>query len=562
MFITNVGIRIKFTFGTVKWAVALLLTALIVALHGTGLSHAGGLWRDEANTMSVATLPSLGQLWHTLKFEAFPLLPFVALRGWAAMVGADNDFGLRVFGFLAGVSVLGALWFNARVILRTPPFWSLVLIGFNVVLIRSGDSLRAYGLGMLFILLTFGAIWRVVESATPGRIVVAMLAGILSVQTLYSNAFLLAAIGGAGALVYAADRVWKKSALMLALGIPAALSLLPYLGIIRQTALIDRPVRMPFSWATAWPMLSSALGSPAPFLVWLWLGLGAIGFLGGLYLLVFAQTLPAKQKRRALFGWAAVFGSTVASAIFFILAGVRPSPWYYITTMAVWAVSLEVIFSVLFEMCGSLSRPAWRWITTGSQVFLPLALAIYLFFPAHQMLLLLQTNMDGTARQLQTAAAKEDFIIANPWYYGVSFARYYHGPTSWQTLPPLADHSIHRYDFFWNEMTGQPAESLRRVTDKITETLRANHRVWVVGDLTRLGPGEMPPELKPAPTDDATWKNGHDVDAFYEYAWTVNLSHFLDTHAREGVQLLLPPEQQRVYFEAPSVIRFEGWRDQ
>ena len=87
----------------------MLLTALIVVLHGASLNHAGGLWRDEANTMSVATLPSLSLLWHTLKFEAFPLLPFVTLRGWAAMVGADNDFGLRIFGFLTGLGVLGAL---------------------------------------------------------------------------------------------------------------------------------------------------------------------------------------------------------------------------------------------------------------------------------------------------------------------------------------------------------------------------------------------------------------------------------------------------------------------
>ena len=48
--------------GTAFSAIFLVLTAM----------YAGPLWRDEVNTISVAQMPSLKELWDNMPFESFP----------------------------------------------------------------------------------------------------------------------------------------------------------------------------------------------------------------------------------------------------------------------------------------------------------------------------------------------------------------------------------------------------------------------------------------------------------------------------------------------------------
>ena len=552
----------------IDWLIALLLAALSLTWHAGFLTHAHGLWRDEVNTVTVATLPSLGQLWRTLPYESFPLLPFGVIRCWAAMVGAQNDFGLRIFGFVVGAGILGALWFNARVTHRTVPIWSLVLLGFNILVIRCGDSVRAYGLGMFFILLTVGLVWRAVESPSRRRLAVAALAGILSVQTLYSNAFLLAAICGAGALSCGLNRQWKKTGLMLGIGLPAALSLLPYLDIIHRSGLINRPLHQAFDWQQAWSVLSDALG---PVTAVFWLLAGAVTAVGGVCVLLFHKNLSTVEKSRGLYALGVVVGSTVFFTIFSFVAGLRFSQWYYLSLMAVWAAGMELMISVMIEAGRASPRlealPQWRpglffaAVRLTGQVVMPLALVIFLMISARPLPLLRQSNLDWFAGKLQASADKEDFIVVNPWYCGVGFNRYYHGPTPWQTVPPLPDHSIHRYDLIWENMTSRPEESLRRVTDQITRVLRSNHRVWLIGQFIRPKAGEKLAELPPATTDAGAWKNGQDISVYYQAAWTHNLSSFLDAHSRDALQMLPPQEAANVFFERPDVFKFEGWRE-
>src|ERR1017187_5501603 len=61
-----------------------------VALAGTGFSavllvltamYAGPLWRDETNTINVAQMPSLKELWNNMHCESFPPLWPLLLRG-------------------------------------------------------------------------------------------------------------------------------------------------------------------------------------------------------------------------------------------------------------------------------------------------------------------------------------------------------------------------------------------------------------------------------------------------------------------------------------------------
>src|SRR5689334_1640422 len=58
--------------------------------------NAGPLWRDEVNSINVAQMPSLKELWSNLKFESFPALWLLVLRGWSSLGLAENDLSIRL----------------------------------------------------------------------------------------------------------------------------------------------------------------------------------------------------------------------------------------------------------------------------------------------------------------------------------------------------------------------------------------------------------------------------------------------------------------------------------
>jgi uncharacterized membrane protein len=47
----------------IEWGLALIATALAVAAHFLVLFNAGHLWRDEAVSVGLATLPTIGGIW-------------------------------------------------------------------------------------------------------------------------------------------------------------------------------------------------------------------------------------------------------------------------------------------------------------------------------------------------------------------------------------------------------------------------------------------------------------------------------------------------------------------
>ena len=94
-----------------------LLALLVTALHVRFVTNVGGLWRDEANSVNLATLPSFAEMWRVLDYDSFPILFFAVLRGWTAIFGANDDLALRVLGLITGLGILGAL-VGKRPILR------------------------------------------------------------------------------------------------------------------------------------------------------------------------------------------------------------------------------------------------------------------------------------------------------------------------------------------------------------------------------------------------------------------------------------------------------------
>src|SRR5277367_2384098 len=129
---------------------AILITAAIIGLHIFFLFHAGGFWRDEVNLINLSASHSLADM----KKDSFPLLMPMLVRGWSDIVPGKSDLALRLFGTLVGLAIPAALWLTAWKTRHAPPLLSLSLFCLNSTLIVFGDSIRAYGLGSLLIVLT------------------------------------------------------------------------------------------------------------------------------------------------------------------------------------------------------------------------------------------------------------------------------------------------------------------------------------------------------------------------------------------------------------------------
>ena len=141
------------------------MTLFLIVVHTRLLLHTSPLWRDEVNSVYVATAPSLKEFLNSLVLDPFPILFVAVLRIWVGLGFGSSDFDLRVLGFLIGTALLGAIWVSCRMIdkERWAPLWPLALFAFSPATLFEGDSLRAYGLGLIWIVMSVG---KVSESTT------------------------------------------------------------------------------------------------------------------------------------------------------------------------------------------------------------------------------------------------------------------------------------------------------------------------------------------------------------------------------------------------------------
>lgn len=146
--------------GTAFSAILLVLTAM----------NAGPLWRDETNTFNLAHMPSLRDIWRNLPFESCPLLWPLLVRGCGMLGLTDGDMGIRILGLGIGLFFLTSLWLCQRWIGGRTPILSIALLGGLPAFIFIVGANRAYGLAGCLLVLSFGKIWRVLESPTKSRI--------------------------------------------------------------------------------------------------------------------------------------------------------------------------------------------------------------------------------------------------------------------------------------------------------------------------------------------------------------------------------------------------------
>jgi hypothetical protein len=559
-----------------EWVAALVLTALVVALALVRMLYAGGLWRDEAGAVRLATLPTLREVAGLFQHEAFPPLFAVAIRAWSRLTGG-GDLALRAFGLAVGLGIAGILWLNARTTARTVPLLSLALLGLDVPFLVFGDSLRGYGMGSALILLTYGLLARLLApradgggqgggqsslaawKAPAGLIALTAVTAVASVQVLVGNAALLLALCTAAAAVAVARRRWLVAAGIAGCGGAAALSLLPYAAQLaaarRQWSVI---ITYPIGVKQIWRVFIATVG-PRPVLV-VWLLLTIAGLAG------VARELTRRRRLRdetggkdetaaageeapwradlAAFAALTIVGVVLANGIFLERLGYPPRPWYFLGPMALAASALDTIF-------GTLSRSRRGRFAAQRMAAVALVVA-WQAVPLWQHLTTRQTNADLVAREVARSAAPQDLVVVVPWYFGVSFNRYYAGSAPWLTLPEISDHRIHRYDLFKARLADQrPLDDLLQA---VAATLRSGHRVWVAGEAAWPKLGEavtMPP---PAPSSPDGW---HDYP--YLLGWSRTFGRFLESHAARIATVTVSTGQPVSNLEDLQLSVVQGW---
>ena len=593
-----------------EWILALAISLAVVWLHFHFLSHAGGFWRDEVNLINLSSRHSLTEM----SKDSFPVLMPLVVSGWTALGLGQSDLSLRLLGTLIGLTLPAALWLAAWKIRRAPPLVGLVLLALNSTVMMFGDSLRAFGLGSVLILLTTAAAGWFLKGPTWRRAGVLAALAVLSVQALYQNAVFIAAICFGAWAVCARQRNGRMAAKILAVAALSAASLLPYWTRIVSLPESAAALRTGFNPMYVFVNFDNAAGFPMLQYTWIWEFLALLVVVCG-FVSLFAGTRPPggfagnrSPEDAPLFGRTTLLTALVTVTGFFWFAASPATHWCFFPLLAVaiaWCdrrfaidelpeisrvnrqsqivndgplfagVTLLAAFTGFagFLWFAALISEPWYFLpllalaAVSFELGLPLAsrhlraavfgfaaMTTVLAIPAARSDLNWRfTNVDLIAQRLSAQAGPDDFIIVSPWYCGITFDRYYKGPSSWNTLPPLTDHSSHRYDLVREQMETRGA--IQPVLNQMTATLQAGHRVWVVGvvKIPKAG-APMPTDLPPVPPKDA----GSDLR--YTENWASQVTQFLSNRSRQFSQDYYTTNQNVNSAENLRLCVAEGWQ--
>jgi hypothetical protein len=354
----------------------------------------------------------------------------------------------------------------------------------------------------------------------------------------------------AGAVVAFRNGLQKRSVLVLGIGFVAAVSIIPYLIGIHRVKGHYLITQIPYGLDKFMNMLVVAVANldrPSAY-VWGLLVIAAVA------IAVLCQFRPAalgvtgRQKDLLLYSVTALGIGAVGIFLFLKNLSFGTQPWYYSSLMALAALAIDAILSVL----GNSER--------GREVRVVLIVVVLglLAPPVWTTADMRMTNIDLMARQLSDTADKNDLIVVNPWYCGISFQYYYTGKAAWTTLPELEDHLYHHYEPVAQiMMKPDQMEAIRSVLDRIAETLKAGHQVWLVGDLTYPPPGQNPPTIPPAPNGPDGWWSTP-----YQKVWAAEAGYYVQAHVQHYKDFIVATPGahiNRAEFMPLAVV--QGWKD-
>jgi hypothetical protein len=493
--------------------VAAALTLWVVVLHLIFLTHAGPLWRDEAEAIGFASMPSLAETFQSLHYGNFPPLFATVVRGWT-LAGLGTDTGYRVLGCLIGLGTLAALWFAARAFGARAPLLALALFSANPVVVRVGDSMRSYGLGIILVVLTQALVWKYVQSPRRSSWAAGAVAAVLSVQCLYQSSwFILAFCIGAWAVTLP-QKQWRTAVGVGLIGVAAALSLLVDLGNLLQSREWFGLTQASVQFDGVLDALLETCRANGPWMALVW---------SALFAMAVVSALVIGWQLRA---WNMIYGGVVLAAAtalfmeFLRYASMPPRIWHFPIFLAPSALAIETVLA-------GIPLAAVRW---GRAVLA--ALVVLISIPlCRKEVTLRQSNMDLVALKLKASAQPGDLIVASPWYIGLSLRRYL-DEKRWTSVPPIADFRFHRYDLLKERMVS--AHPIAGLEDQIRQTLRSGHALWVAGMFHSPPPGK-PVKVYPP------YQGGVDLaDASYCDSWVCQIAEMIRTNGCDITPMRLP----------------------
>lgn len=470
-----------------------LLFAWIIFLHLFRLIKAGPMWRDEISSIYVATAPSLKCLYNAQAYDSFPLLNALILRLWITIFGigtnvsSANDFYIRIYGFLCGLALISALIWTCVRAFKSKPIFSIILFALSPAVIIWGDSIRAYGLGTAMIIIFMGLLWRLIISPSILNFYLTATFGILSVWTLYGNAFLVLSICGAGMLLSIIQKRNSIALKILLIGLISALSLLLNLTTFKKLVLFSKSVNQYIT-------IDCIMRSSWNFITVFGVIYGYMFILALIISIIICISIICKKKEKDLnsendslftFILLTLIFSILTFTLYLHIIGIPPQNWYFIPIAAV-IVSL---------IDGSL-RSLYSDKCINKIIFLIIIISTILFGPSSlQMLAVRMTNVDQVAENIQTHATKKDLILLNDPYQASTFVRYYHGAGDVQVWPPCSPDLLKSQAL--NPIlnaTYSKNDAIAPLLQNCNKTLSIGGKVWLVGAPTAV-PIDSPPHM-------------------------------------------------------------------
>jgi hypothetical protein len=525
----------------VELITAILLSAVVLFLLIARATHAGGLWRDESDSVQLA-LMTWGEMIEHLQFTSFPVLFPALIRAQTTLFGT-SDISFRCFGLMMGVAFVGIAWWHSRTLFNEAPLFLLALVGLNTTFLTAGTWIRGYGLGSVLMVLAFTLTAKLVLQPRARWFAAVFLAYLASMQCLFFNGVLVPAMALAAAIVWMSHGRLKLALTLTGAVAICAITYIPYIKTVSRIKVWSVVQAFAASFEMLWNQLNAACGAPPWIMPYVWHILFLASVIGAVWRLkVIWRDQPGFESSLLLFSLLTSLISIVGYDVFLHWLYNYPWPRYYLALLCLVAVSVDLIVA-------NLSR--FHWVRIARVTFV-IALLILLPWAAWPQIIVRQTNIDLVAEMIQHRASPNDLIVINPWHFGVSFNRYYHGPARWMTVPEINDHQTHRYDLFREKlMSTGPIDD---VLEAMKQTLKSGNRVWLASAVALfLLPGQSPLVLPP-PTD------SHLSSAAYQQLWSHQIGTFIEEHAETG-QFFDPPGAVVNESEKVPLWAVQGWRD-
>lgn len=524
-----------------EWIVAIALSAVVLFLLIVRATHAGALWRDEAESAQSARMP-VGEMFENIQYSSFPILFPVVVRAYTTVFGT-SDISLRCFGLATGILLLAVAWLLSRRLSGGVPLLMLAMIGLNVNFLVAGTGLRGYGLGSFLVILAFVFTVRLLLNPSALSLVAVFLAYLASLQCLFLSVSLVAAIIIAALGVLLIRRELKLIWLLMCIALVCALS---YISYLLQFYFSGRSwakvIQVPVSFGLIWPHFVSAWGEISREVSMIWLGLILLSLVGAV-----CRLAPIWSNHRGperdflLFGILLIPLSMIASYAFVEVLPRPPDERYFLALTVLVAATADLIWA---------NFPPWlRVVRIVPVIFATMTLP----FAMWGYIVQAESNAETIAKIVEQNAAPRDLIVVNPWSFGVSFNWYYHGAARWMTVPAIEDHRIHRYDLVLAKM--EAASPLADVEAEIENVLESGGRVWFAGQLEVPVPGESPAQVGPAPDPNIGWSG-----SAYRKAWSQQISLFLVRHVQKGNPVDTRSWATISAREIFSLYELEGWK--